>query len=60
MGCVGWRKGGNGSSKINILIKGAILEFARDLSLEEFPGPWRGPQIFPWEADEMVPDGLVP
>ena len=39
MGCVGWKKGGNGNSKVNILIKGTILGFAKDLTLEEFRGP---------------------
>ena len=38
MGLVGWSKGGYGSREVNILIKGAILGFARDLSLEGFPG----------------------
>ena len=28
-GWVGWRKGGYGSREVNILIKGAILGFAR-------------------------------
>ena len=40
---VGWRKGGYGSREVNILIKGVILGFARDLILERFPGPRRGP-----------------
>ena len=57
---MGWRKGGNGSSKVNILIKGAILGFARDLTLEEFPCPRRGTPIFSWATDQRVPDGLVP
>ena len=38
MGWVGWRKGRYGSSEVDILIKGAILGFARDLTLEGFPG----------------------
>ena len=50
MGWVGWRKGGYESREVNTLIKGAILGFARDLSLEGFPGPRRGPQIVPWAA----------
>ena len=54
MGWVGWRKGGYGSREVNILIKGAILRFARDLTLEGFPGPRRGPQIVPWAAEERV------
>ena len=53
---MGWRKGGYGSREVNILIKGAILGFARDLSLEGFPGPRRGPQIVPWAAEERVPE----
>ena len=51
MGRVGWSKDGYGSRKVNILIKGAILGFARDLSLEGFPGPRRDPQIVPWAAE---------
>ena len=51
-GWVGWRKGGYGSREVNILIKGAILGFARDLTLEGFPGPKRGPQIVPWAPEE--------
>ena len=47
IGWVGWRKGGYGSSKVNILIKGAILGFAKDLTLEGFPGPRRCPQLVP-------------
>ena len=38
MGRLGWRKGGYGSREVDILIKGAILELARDLTLEGFPG----------------------
>ena len=56
MGWVGWRKGGYGSREVNILIKGAILGFARDLILEGFPGPRRGPQILPQAAEERVPE----
>ena len=56
MECVGWRKVGYGSKEANILIKGAILGFARDLTLEGFPGPRRGPQIVPWAAEERVPE----
>ena len=51
---MGWRKGGYGSREISILIKGAILGFARDLTLEGFPGPRRGPQIVPWDAEKRV------
>ena len=47
MGWVGWRRGGFGSREVNILIKGGILGFARDLILEGFPGPRRGFQIVP-------------
>ena len=53
---MGWRKGGYGSREVNILIKGAILGLARDLTLEGFPGPRRGPQIVPWAAEERVPE----
>ena len=56
MGWVGWRKGGYGIREVNILIKGAILGFARDLVLEGFPGPRRGSQIVPWAAEERVPE----
>ena len=38
MGWLGWRKGGYGSREVDILIKGAILGLARDLTLEGFPG----------------------
>ena len=51
-----WRKGGYGSREVNILIKGAILGFARDLILERFPDPRRGPPIFPWTAKEREPE----
>ena len=47
MGRVGWSKDGYGSRKVNILIKGAILGLARDLTLEAFPGPRRCPQLVP-------------
>ena len=30
--------------------------FARDLILEGFPGPRRGPQIVLWAAEERVPE----
>ena len=43
---MGWRKGGYGSREVNILIKGAILGLARDLTLEGFPGPRRGLRFF--------------
>ena len=46
MGWVGWKKGGYGSREVNIFIKGAILGLARDLTLEGFPGPRRGPSLF--------------
>ena len=54
MGWLGWRKGGYESREVNILIKGVILGFARDLMLEGFRGPRRGPQIVPWAAEERV------
>ena len=38
MGWLGWRKGGYGSRKVDIIIKGAMLGLARDLTLEGFPG----------------------
>ena len=38
MGWVRWRKGGYGSREKDILIKGAILGLARDLTVEGFPG----------------------
>ena len=56
MGRLGWRKSGYGSREINILIKGAILRFARDFTLEGHPGPRRGAQIVPWAAEERVPE----
>ena len=53
---MGRRKDGYGSIEVNISTKGAILGFAIDLILEEFPGPRRGPQIVPWTAEERVPE----
>ena len=47
MGSGGGRKDGYGSREVYISTKGAILGFARDLILEGFPGPRRGPQIVP-------------
>ena len=38
MGWLGWRKSGYGSRKVYIFIKGAILELARDWTLEGFSG----------------------
>ena len=55
-GMGGGRKDGYGSREVYISTKGAILGFARDLILEEFPGPRRGPQIVPWAAEERVPE----
>ena len=49
-----------GCREVNILIKGAILGFARDLILEGFPDPRRGPQIVPWAAEERVPELAFP
>ena len=55
-GMGGGRKDGYGSREVYISTKGAILGFARDLILEGFPGPRRGPQIGPWAAEERVPE----
>ena len=55
-GSGGGRKDGYRSREVYISTKGAILGFARDLILEGFPGPRRGPQIVPWEAEERVPE----
>ena len=52
----GGRKDGYGSREAYISTKGAILGFARDLILEGFPGPRIGPQIFPWAAEERMPE----
>ena len=52
----GGRKDGYGSREVYISTKGAILGYARDLILEGFPGPRRGPQIVLWASGEMVPD----
>ena len=52
----GGRKDGYGSREVYISTKGAILGYARDLILEGFPGPRRGPQIVPWAAEERVPE----
>ena len=52
----GGRKDGYGSRKVYISTKGAILGFARDLILEGFPDPRRGPQIVPWAAEERRPE----
>ena len=38
MGLLGWRKGGYGSRDVYTLIKRAILELVRDLTVEGFPG----------------------
>ena len=43
----GGRKDVYGSREVYISTKEAILGFARDLILERFPGPRRGPQIVP-------------
>ena len=53
-GMGGGRKDGYGIREEYISTKGAILEFARDLILEGFPGPRRGSQIVPWAAEERV------
>ena len=52
----GGRKDGYGSREVYISTKGDILRFARDLNLEGFPGPRRGPQIVPWIAEERGPE----
>ena len=52
----GGRKDGSVSREVNISTNGVILGFARDLILEGFPGPRRGPQIVPWAAEEWVPE----
>ena len=51
----GGRKDGYGIRKVYISTKGIILGFTRDLILEGFPGPRRGPQIVPWAAEERMP-----
>ena len=58
LGGMRWRgrKDGYGSREVYISTKGAILGFARDLILEGFSGPRRGPQIVPWAAEERVPE----
>ena len=50
----GGRKDGYGSREVYISTKGVILGFARDLILEGFPGPRRGPQMVLWSAEERV------
>ena len=52
----GGRKDGYGIREEYISTKGVILGFARDLILEGFSGPRRGPQILPWAAEERVPE----
>ena len=52
----GGRKDEYGSREVYFSTKGAILGFSRDLILEGFPGPRRGPQIVPWTAEEKVPE----
>ena len=52
----GGRKDGYGSREVYISTKGDISEFARDLILEGFPGPRRGPQIGSWAGEERVPE----
>ena len=53
---MGERKDGYGSRQVYISTKGAILGLERDLFLEGFSGPRRGPQILPWAAEERVPE----
>ena len=54
------RKDGYGSREVYISTMGAILEYVRDLILEGFPGPKRGPKRGPlivlWAAEKRVPD----
>ena len=47
----GGRKDDYESREVYISTKGAILGFVRDLILEGFPGPRRGPQIVPWAVE---------
>ena len=56
---MGWRTDGYGSKEVNISTERAILGFVRDLILEGFPGPRRGPQIVPWAAEERVPEVVL-
>ena len=54
---MGWRKDGYGKREVNILIKGAILGLARDLTLEGFPGVQGDePSLFLWAAVQRVPE----
>ena len=55
-GSGGGRKDGYGSREVYVSTKGAIFGFARDLILEGFPGPRRGPQIVPGAAEKRVPE----
>ena len=50
------RKDGYGSREIYIPTMGATLGFAKDLIVERFPGPRRGPHIVPWAAEKSVPE----
>ena len=56
MGWVGWRKGGYGIRDINILIKGAILGFARDLTRGVPRSKVRSPACSSKAAEERVPE----
>ena len=42
--------------KNTFLFRLVILGFSRDLILEGFSGPRRGPKIVPWAAEERVPE----
>ena len=53
-GMGGGRKDGYEIREEYISTKGAILGFARDLILEGFPVPRRGPQIVLWATEERV------
>ena len=52
----GREEGWNGSRKVYISTKVAILRFTRDLILEGFPIPRGDPQIVPRNAEERVPE----
>ena len=53
---LGGREYEHWSREIYILTKGAIFGFARDLSLEGFLGPRRGPRIVSLSAEDRVPE----
>ena len=53
---MGRRKDRYGSRQVYISANGVILGLARDLFLEGFSGPTRGPQILHWAAEQRVPE----